>query len=64
MNCDTNDLDLKPMQEPEVSLRIAMAYIRNCKTCSDIAVSIDGAHIKTKNTIHFDITRFMYENRV
>lgn len=62
MNCDTNDLDLKPMQEPEVSLRIAMAYIRDCKTCSDIAVSIDGAHIKTKNTIHFDITRFMCEN--
>jgi hypothetical protein len=47
------------MQEPEVSLQIAMAYIRDGKTHSDITVSIDGAHVKTNNTIHFDITSFM-----
>ena len=50
------------MQEPEVSLRIAMEYIRDGKTCSDVTVSIDGAHIRTKDTVHFDITAFMYEN--
>ena len=50
------------MQEPEVSLRIAMKYIQESKTRSDIIVSIDGAHIKTKDTIHFDITSFMREN--
>ena len=50
------------MHEPEVSLRIAMAYIQDGKTCSDVNVSIDGAHIKTKDTIHFDITTFMNKN--
>ena len=50
------------MQEPEVSLRIAIKYIQEGKTCSDITVSIDGAHIKTKDTIHFDIASFMLEN--
>ena len=50
------------MQEPEVSLRIAMKFIQENKTCSDIRVSLDGAHIKTKDTIHFDITSFMNQN--
>ena len=47
------------MTEPEVSLRIAMKYIQNEAACQDITVSIDGAHIKTLNTIHFDIATFM-----
>lgn len=50
------------MQEPEVSLLIAMAYIRDGKTQKDITVSIDGAHVQTKSMIHFDITAFMNEN--
>lgn len=50
------------MQEPEVSLRIAMKCIQEGATRNNIAVSIDGAHIKTKDTIHFDITSFMREN--
>lgn len=50
------------MLEPEVSLLIAMQYIRDSKTRSDIAVSIDGAHVKTNGTIRFDITTFMYKN--
>ena len=50
------------MQEPEVSLWIAMKYIQEHKTCSDVTVSIDGAHVKTKDTIHFDITSFMRKN--
>ena len=50
------------MQEPEVSLLIAMKYIRDGKVRNDIAVSIDGAHIKTNKTTHFDITTFMCKN--
>ena len=50
------------MREPEVSLRIAIKYIQEGKTYSDVTVSIDGAHIKTKDTIHFDIASFMLEN--
>jgi hypothetical protein len=50
------------MQEPEVSLRIAMKYIQDGMTSKDVVVSIDGAHIKTKETVHFDIESFMYEN--
>ena len=50
------------MQEPEVSLRIAMNYIQNGKTCANVNVSIDGAHVKTKGTIHFDIEGFLREN--
>jgi len=50
------------MQEPEVSLRIAMKYIQDGETCKDITVSIDGAHIKTKNTVHFDLLNFMRRN--
>lgn len=50
------------MQEPEVSLRIAMKFIQEHKTYSDITVSIDGAHIKTKGTSHFDIVSFMRIN--
>ena len=50
------------MQEPEVSLRIAMKYIQDHQTCNDVAVSIDGAHIKTKHIVHFDLMGFMLEN--
>lgn len=50
------------MQEPEVSLRIAMKYIQDGMTSKDVTVSIDGAHIKTKDTVHFDIESFMREN--
>ncbi len=50
------------MTEPEVSLRIAMYYIQNGKTSENINVSIDGAHIKTKDTVHFDMVGFLREN--
>ena len=32
------------MTEPEVSLRLAMYYIKNHLTEQDVKVSIDGAH--------------------
>ena len=47
------------MTEPEVSLRIAMHYIQSGETSENVSVSIDGAHIKTKDTIHFEIVEFM-----
>ena len=50
------------MTEPEVSLRVAMKYVHSGEACKDIIVSIDGAHIKTLNTVHFDIVAFMREN--
>ena len=46
------------MQEAEVSLRVALYYITNQLTTEEVKVSIDGAHIKTKETIHFDIQNF------
>ena len=50
------------MQEAEVSLRVALYYIKNGLTDKDVVVSIDGAHIKTGETVHFDIWSFMSEN--
>ena len=47
------------MKEAEVSLRIAIYYIANNLTTEDVIVSLDGAHIKTKETIHFEIFNFM-----
>ena len=52
------------MTEPEVCLRIAMYYIKKGLTQEPIFVSLDGAHIKTKDTIHFDIFHFFKENGV
>lgn len=52
------------MQEAEVSLRIAIYHIINGLTAHDITVSIDGAHIRTKYTIHFDIWKFFKENHI
>ena len=50
------------MQEAEVSLRVALYYIRNRLTDKDVVVSIDGAQVKTGGKIHFDIWSFLNEN--
>lgn len=50
------------MTEPEVSLYIALYYIKNELTDKNVQVSIDGAHVKTINTIHFKIDDFCLEN--
>ena len=50
------------MQEAEVSLRIAIKYIQTGETEENVFVSIDGAHIKTKDTVHFDLAAFMRQN--
>ena len=50
------------MQETEVSLRVALYYIQHKLTNEDVTVSIDGAHIKTGEKIHFDIWSFLSDN--
>lgn len=47
------------MTEAEVILRLAMHYIKNDLTREHVTVSIDGAHVKTGNTVHFDIVGFL-----
>ena len=47
------------MQEAEVSLRVALYYITKGLTKDDVKVSLDGAHIKTGDAIHFDIYGFL-----
>ena len=50
------------MTEPEVSLRVAMHFIQSGETLANVSVSIDGAHIKTKDTTHFEIVAFLRKN--
>ena len=50
------------MQEAEVSLRVAMYYIKQGLTDKNVFVAIDGSQIKTENTVHFDIMSFLKEN--
>jgi hypothetical protein len=50
------------MQEAEVSLRVAIYYILNGLTDKDVTVSIDGAHVKTVDKVHFDIQSFLNDN--
>lgn len=47
------------MPEAEVSLRLAIHLIENNLTISDVDVAIDGAQVKTTNTIHFAISEFL-----
>lgn len=50
------------MPEAEVSLRLALYLIRNKLVSSDVLVALDGAQIKTGNTIHFHINEFLQDN--
>lgn len=52
------------MTEAEVILRLAMYYINEGLTKEHVKVSIDGAHVKTGNTTHFDIFSFIKENNL
>ncbi len=46
------------MPEAEVSLRLAFFLIDRRLATSNIRVAIDGAQVKTGNTIHFSIAEF------
>lgn len=47
------------MPEAEVSLLLAINIAKQVNVNSKISVSIDGAQIKTKDVVHFDVARFM-----
>lgn len=47
------------MPEPEVSLRLAINLIDSGRTDQEVCVSLDGAHIKIKDKILFDLAGFM-----
>lgn len=50
------------MQEAEIILRVALYHIMNDLTKETVTASIDGAHIKTREQIHFDIWAFLQQN--
>lgn len=52
------------MTEAEVILQLAMYYIKNGLTKEHVAVSIDGAHVKIGNTVHFDIFGYLNDVRL
>lgn len=47
------------MKEAEVSIRTALHYIINGDTEEDVDVAIDGAQVKTKIEVHFEIAKIM-----
>lgn len=47
------------MSEPEVSLRLAIHLIAAGKTNSEVTVSIDGAHVKMGDKVHFELVQFL-----
>jgi hypothetical protein len=47
------------MPEPEVSLRLAINLIESGHTDQEVVVSLDGAHLKTGSTVHFDLVEFL-----
>lgn len=50
------------MKEAEVSLRLALFYIKNNLAADTVKVSIDGAHIKVKNQVIFNLFEFLSDN--
>ena len=50
------------MPEAEVTLRLAIALIENDHVLGDVETAIDGAQVKTGNTVHFPIVEFLNEN--
>ena len=50
------------MPEAEVTLRLAIALIENDHVLGDVQTAIDGAQVKTGNTVHFPIVEFLNEN--
>jgi len=50
------------MSEVEVSLRIAFYLLNHDIAASDVEVAIDGAQVKTGDTVHFSIAEFIAQN--
>lgn len=51
------------MTEAEVSLRVAFHLLRRRLVSSDVEVAIDGAQVRTGNTVHFPIEAFLADSR-
>ena len=51
------------MKEPAVSIFVALHYIRNGLTDQNVVISLDGAHMQTSGVNHFDLLKFMKENK-
>jgi hypothetical protein len=51
----------RKMTEAEVSIRLGLYLLRNGLSAGDVSVAIDGAQVKTGNTVHFDLPAFMAE---
>src|SRR5512138_448032 len=49
------------MAEAEVSLRLAFWLAASGRTTGESRVAIDGAQVKTKDAVHFDVPLFMGE---
>lgn len=47
------------MPEAEVTLRLAIALIERGHVTGDVVTAIDGAQVKTGNTVHFPIVEFL-----
>jgi len=47
------------MPEAEVTLRLAMYLIKNNHVIGEVRAAIDGAQVKTGDTIHFPIIEFL-----
>ena len=47
------------MPEAEVSLRLAFFLIQRGIAAGDVHVAIDGAQIRTSDTVHFAIEEFL-----
>lgn len=56
------NLPTDKMPEAEVILRLALFLISNQLTTSAIRISIDGAQVQTKDTIHFPVVEFLQSN--
>lgn len=50
------------MSEAEVSLRLAIYFLRHGIAVSDVEVAIDGAQIKTGKDVHFPIAEFLEQH--
>jgi len=55
-------IDSKYMKEAEVSLAIALYFIKSGLATGTVKVSIDGAHVKVKEKVIFDINTYLEEN--
>lgn len=55
-------LDDNKMTEAEVSLELALYLIRNNLVSKDVTIALDGAQIRTGDSVHFNIHNYLKHN--